>query len=260
MAVQDGLIATPCRKLAKTTYLARAEATNAIGTAALEHYAADDATVKPATRAAEPTAGSEETEHVCVVKDEVGHYPTLLHARLASLGLAPRLWYSKPHAGRMLLVMGKVDGETVLAWLTATTERAQWNHVEAIVTEAAEKKLHACGLVHGDLRVTNVMILNTDRCSLSCSDDGRRRRPVIVGDVMALTVDDVCFVDLENGGDADRATVRFTPEPSLYPSGYFKDAVITTALDMKVLRTSIANECKTRPWAEAAPVGADRRA
>ncbi|KAJ6567255.1 hypothetical protein DFH09DRAFT_455714 [Mycena vulgaris] len=85
-------------------------------------------------------------------------YNTTAHAKLAALGLAPKLYYHAAVRGGLLMtVMEKVVGTTAFRWLWLNSTTRLPSSIYTDVNAAIEE-LHSVDLVFGDLRLPNIMI------------------------------------------------------------------------------------------------------
>ncbi|RPD56942.1 hypothetical protein L226DRAFT_615287 [Lentinus tigrinus ALCF2SS1-7] len=120
-----------------------------------------------------------------IVVKFVEHYGDAAHELLASHGLAPKLlyygniWLEGPEArgcgSRRMVVMEYIEGETAHAMLSASKERAVPDDVRDAIKRAV-KLLHENKMVHGDIRLGNVIIAKPT--GAEGEDTGKRVRIV----------------------------------------------------------------------------------
>ncbi|KAJ8482566.1 hypothetical protein ONZ51_g5275 [Trametes cubensis] len=122
-----------------------------------------------------------------IVVKFVEHYGADAHRLLASHGLAPKLlycgnvWLEGPEAegcgSRRMVVMEYIEGETGHAMLSASGKRALPESVRRAIRRAV-KLLHDNGMVHGDVRLVNVLIAKPTGAGEDSDDMEKRVRIV----------------------------------------------------------------------------------
>ncbi|KAI0720808.1 hypothetical protein C8T65DRAFT_632871 [Cerioporus squamosus] len=156
----------------------------------------------------------------------VERYGEAAHNLLASHGLAPRLlyygdiWLSGPErrgcGSRKMVVMEYVEGLTAYAALYSKKKDALPEGVHGVV-ERAVKLLHDAGMVHGDIRLGNILIADAG----DKDDVGTR----------------VKILDFDWAGEA--GTARYPlhlSEVVNWPVGVADYALITKAHDVEMVR------------------------
>jgi len=127
-----------------------------------------------------------------IVVKFVQTYSFAAHRLLASHGLAPRLLYPEtaecetPHTfcGLKLVVMEFVNGETAFDAYGYSLPDALFKQVEDAISV-----LHVNGLVFGDLRPLNIMIVDERALLVDydwCGNDGEGRYPATLNDVESV--------------------------------------------------------------------------
>ncbi|KAJ7029948.1 hypothetical protein C8F04DRAFT_1398071 [Mycena alexandri] len=85
-------------------------------------------------------------------------YNTEAHAKLAALGLAPKLYcHTAVRGGLLMIVMEKLVGNTAFRWMQLNSTPLPSSVYTNV--ETAIKELHALNLVFGDLRLPNILVL-----------------------------------------------------------------------------------------------------
>ncbi|KAJ7747573.1 hypothetical protein B0H16DRAFT_1725992 [Mycena metata] len=87
-------------------------------------------------------------------------YNTEAHAKLAALGLAPKLYcHTAVRGGLLMIVMEKLVGNTAFHWMQINSTTPPLPSSVYTNIETAIKELHALDLVFGDLRLPNIMLV-----------------------------------------------------------------------------------------------------
>jgi serine/threonine protein kinase len=126
-----------------------------------------------------------------IVVKFVDRYGERAHRLLADTGLAPKLlYYGSPrlksdepsYRSISMVVMEFVDGET-LAMAKPKLDRGAMKRVQSEVQRALEV-LHSQGLVFGDLRLPNILIIKDDNVKLIdfnwAGEDGQAKYPPLI--------------------------------------------------------------------------------